>query len=352
MPAPGPKDGTYNLTTTYGYDDRGNRISEAAPNGRVTTSLYDAANRLVQRIDNDVAGSPTQADQDLSTYYYYDDAGHQIATKVPTLDRTTFTVTRNVYDDLGRLVTEIRGCTNSGTTPPADPATCAGTGSVTAGTNVVTSYTYDDGGRMVAMTAPDPSAATGTSSSTVTTRYAYDAVGRLCRVLESATVDLASLGDPCSTAVSGTTATNLSTRYSYDTAGNLASMIDAAGSTTSYAYDAAGHQISTTDADSHTIVWVYDELGQRVRQENRSDPPQTSSVTWVYDAAGRMTSRTADNVTTTYTYDADGNKLTASDGTLTITATYDRLNRVLTVDDEDAGTLADTTYAYDLTSPS
>ena len=47
-----------------------------------------------------------------------------------------------------------------------------------------------------------------------------------------------------------------------------------------------------------------------------------------------------------------GNLLTASDATLTITATYDRLNRVLTVDDEDAGTTADTTHTYSLTSPS
>lgn len=31
---------------------------------------------------------------------------------------------------------------------------------------------------------------------------------------------------------------------------------------------------------------------------------------------------------------------------------YDRLNRPLTVDDEDAGTGADTTYTYSLTSPS
>ena len=77
-----------------------------------------------------------------------------------------------------------------------------------------------------------------------------------------------------------------------------------------------------------------------------------NQVTWTYDAAGRMASRTADNTTTTYTYDANGNRLTASAGGLVITATYDRLNRVLTVDDEDAGTTADTSYTYSLTSPS
>ncbi len=57
-------------------------------------------------------------------------------------------------------------------------------------------------------------------------------------------------------------------------------------------------------------------------------------------------------MTVSYTYDDAGNQLTASDGTFTITSTYDRLNRVLTVDDEDAGTTADTTYVYSLTAPS
>ena len=153
-------------------------------------------------------------------------------------------------------------------------------------------------------------------------------------------------------AVSGTTTTNVSTRYTYDAAGNLASMIDAAGHTTAYTYDAAGRLLTTTDADGGVLRYAYDELGQRIRSENRTDPPLTASVTWTYDAAGRMATRTANSVTTSYGYDDSGNRRTASDGTLLITATYDRLNRVLTVDDEDAGTTADTTTTYSLTNPS
>lgn len=57
-------------------------------------------------------------------------------------------------------------------------------------------------------------------------------------------------------------------------------------------------------------------------------------------------------VTTSYSYDDNGNRLTASDGTLTISATYDRLNRPVMIDDEDAGSTADTTYTYALASPS
>jgi RHS repeat-associated protein len=342
----GTADGTFNLTTSYAYDARGNRTSETAPNGRLTTFIYDDANRLMTRIDNDVAGTPA-ANEDLLTYFYYDDAGRLVAVKAPTTDRTTFAVTRSFYDDLGRLEKQVQNCVGGAT-----PDVCPGTSPIDADQNITTTYAYDDAGRMVAMTSPDPSATSGTSSATVTTRYAYDAVGRLCRVLENASVDLATLADPCSTAVSGTATTNLSTRYTYDAAGNLASMIDAAGHTTGYGYDAAGHMTSRTDALDGTIRWKYDEAGNRIRQENRADPPYSNSVVWTYDAAGRMLTRVADGATTAYTYDANGNKLTASAGGLTITATYDRLGRVLTVDDEDADTTADTTYTYSLTSPS
>jgi RHS repeat-associated protein len=58
------------------------------------------------------------------------------------------------------------------------------------------------------------------------------------------------------------------------------------------------------------------------------------------------------SITTEYSYDDNGNRERAWDGTLEINTTYDRLNRPLTVDDEDAGTTADTTYTYSLTSPS
>lgn len=354
----GTQDGTYNLTTTSTYDTAGNRTSETAPNGRVTSYAYDDAGRVSSQVVNDVAG-PTLPTDDVTTFFFYDDAGRQSAVRAPTADGSSYVVSRSIYDDAGRLLQTIANCTNSGTTlDPAleNPGECAGTGTADASTNVVTNYAYDGTGNRTRLVEPDPSATSGTSTATVTTQYAYDDANRLCRVVQNATgtTNLQALADPCASATqtAGTTTTNLSTRYSYDGAGNTAAMIDANGNTTSYGYDAAGRLTSTTDALAKTVVYAYNDLGQRVRQENRSDPPLTASVSWTYDGAGRILTRTANGITTTYAYDAAGNRLTATDGTLTISATYDRLNRPLTVDDEDAGTTADTTYTYALTSPS
>ncbi len=154
---------------------------------------------------------------------------------------------------------------------------------------------YDEEGRRVAVTAPDPSAPVSGAGSlaTTTTRSAYDAAGRLCRVLENATVDLAALADPCLTAVSGTTTTNASTRYAYDTAGRLASMVDGRGNTTAYEYDDAGRMIGLTDALDETLAWAYDDIADTKTQTNRTDTtPATPTITWAHDKAGRVASRT------------------------------------------------------------
>jgi RHS repeat-associated protein len=353
----GTVDGTFNLATTYGYDVVGNPTSVVAPNGRETRTTFDAEGRVVSWTSNYVDGVPGTTD-DLVTNNFYDAAGRQVAVQAPTADGSSFALTRLLYDTDGRLWKEIRGCTNSGTTfdfTNEDPAACAATGTANADTNVVVEYGYDVRGNRIRLIAPDPSATTGTATATVTTQYAFDAADRLCRVVENATgtTDLQALTNPCSdaTQAAGTVTTNVSTRYAYDAAGNLATMVDARGNTTPYGYDAAGRMTSLADPLGDTVTWEYDALGNRIRQTNRVDPPLSDSITWTYDGAGRVLTRTADGVTVTYTYDANGNRLTATDGTFTSTATYDRLNRPLTVDDEDAGTVPDTTYTYSLTSP-
>lgn len=127
----GTADGTFNLHTAFAYDDRGNQVSVTAPNGRTTTSVYDAADRLSLTIDNDVA-SPAGPTEDVTTEYFYDDLGRQAAVRTANPEGTGTTVTRTLYNADGTVAQVIAGCTDTGTTPPADPATCAGTGTADA----------------------------------------------------------------------------------------------------------------------------------------------------------------------------------------------------------------------------
>jgi RHS repeat-associated protein len=226
---------------------------------------------------------------------------------------------------------------------------CLGNGTKDASTNLITEYQYGERGNRVAVIAPDPAATTGTSTATVTTRYAYDSDNRPCRVLENATVDLASLADPCITSVSGTESQNVSTRYTYDGMGNLASMIDGRGNTTSYGYDEAGRMLTLTDPTNGTTTWSYDALGNRSSQSERGS--SNTLISWTYDGAGRVLSRTAGGQTTTYSYDEAGNRKTAQSAAGTITTTYDRLNRTLSVTVSGDGSAA-TSYSYSLSSPS
>jgi RHS repeat-associated protein len=215
--------------------------------------------------------------------------------------------------------------------------------------------THDADGNRLSVTAPDPSATTGTSTATTTTRSAYDAAGRLCRVLENASVDLDGT-DRCTRVITGTATTNVSTRYTYDTAGNLATMIDGNGHATAYGYDVQGRLTTLTDATAGVLAWAYDDAARTRTQTNRTDPtPLTPTITWTSDAAGRVTSRAyLDEVgasrTTTYVYDLTGALATATDGTSTITNTPDRLGRPVTVT-VTGDTAATTTYGYSFTAP-
>jgi RHS repeat-associated protein len=339
----GTADATWNVETTYAYDTLGRQTSMTAPNGRVTTTIYDDADRVTKVIENDVA-SPS-GNEDLETTYAYDAAGRTIAQRSPTTNRTTFRVTAFEYDALGRQTRRIDSCTSSGTTVPGEYTSCSGAGTANADTNIITTWTYDANGNQLSETAPDPSVTTTTGTATVITRLAYDRAGRLCRVMENATTDLQSLANPCTTAVTNTTSENLSSKYEYDEGGNLVTYIDASGDDQTYTFDALGRMTSRTDGIGGTITWAYDVRGNRLTQANRVGSPSVA-VTWTYDKADRMLTRVADSATTSYTWNATGQMLTATNGAGTITAGYDRLGRPTTVTPDDGSTDTDWTYGF------
>src|SRR5262249_6311732 len=149
----------------YGYDVVGDLATVTLPNGVVTTNTYDALNRLdLQTIDKGTGAGAVH----IARYDYHVRADGLR----DTVDETTFDAAGQnpatvhaawSYDDLGRLVTEIKAA-------PGQPGYYADT------------YTYDlAGNRLTKVHDAD-----GTADD-LSTAYAYDTGGDDRLMTETAT---------------------------------------------------------------------------------------------------------------------------------------------------------------------
>jgi YD repeat-containing protein len=144
------------------------------------------------------------------------------------------------------------------------------------------SYTYDDGGLLLAR-AEDGSE---------TTRYAYDSAGRV--VVAGATALAYSNGSLTRTsAADGTTA-----EYTYDSRANLVSVADSTGGSGRFTYDRHG-QVLGADAGGETTAYTY----------NRQREPVVRTVagtttSFAYGSRGELV-RSVDSTGETVDYDYD-----------------------------------------------
>ncbi len=377
-------------TTTNMYDLLGRTVQSTDPEGQVNTKAYDAAGRVVHSVMG-TAASDTTYDRDgkaitfvgpydstdqnptkttrataydglgrqcrvvddatfdlqtlthpctdpisgtdttnITTTTYHDAAGDTIAT-VNDDGSTSASVTRTFYDIGGGVTKTVEGCTNSGTTPPSDPVSCAGTGTQDAETNIITTNTYGASGGLLLSASTVAGVETDTTydgagntlSSVVdvghlnlTTRYAYDSAGRQisvtdpagivtatvydangneCRMIANATIDPTSLTNPCTDPIAAKTATaNVDTQDSYDAAGNKTDETAPDASVTHDVYDGDGNL--TSEITNYVLGYV------------GIDPSVNATTSYAYDDSGRqITSTDPAGVITATVYDANGN---------------------------------------------
>ena len=317
-------------TTAIGYDPSGRVTSVTDPTGAVTTVAYDAAGRPTTVTDPlgratttayDAAGQPVSVTDSAGgvTSATYDSAGQVASVTDPTGAVTTYG-----YDAAGRQVkvTDPLGRATTTTWDAASQVTA-----VTLPSGATWAYAYDAAGQ--ATTVTDPLGAVW--------KTGYDAAGRPVTVRDplgrTVTVAYDATGQP----ISATRPDGSVLTWTLDAAGQTTTSTDPSGTTT-YAYDAAGRPTSVTDPAGRTVAYAWDGAGRLTK----TTLPSGGTAAYAWDAAGRRTRTTYSDATpdVTWTYDATGQVQQVSDGT---SYTYTATGQVASIT-RPTGTVS---YAYD-----
>lgn len=297
-----------NHRTNYEYDNLGRRIAVELPQTQRSTTEYDAVGNTF---------SVTDFNGDTITYNY--DAQNRLVEKrvgetpiasftyTPTGQLETVTDNRGVtsyaYDELGRLLSR---------TDPDGPY-------LTSGASI--EYGYDAAGNRTSVTTP-----------TGTVEYAFDSQNRLKTVTDDAGV----------------------TSYSYDEVGNLIRTELPNGVVETRTYDELSRLESVSYVKDGTLIASYDYTLDPVGHRRVVEERDGRKVEYEYDDLYRLTKETiADpvngNRTIEYTYDAVGNRLSRIDSVEgTTTYVYDESDRLLREELTTGGNVVHTyEYRYD-----
>jgi YD repeat-containing protein len=338
-------------TRRWTYDNLGNVLTETDPLGGVTRSAFGVFNQLQTVTDplgvvslrqsfrnttvqgvpiypgplvslTDATGGVTGMGYDpgsgeltsltdasgANTRYEYDANGFKTAEVDALGTRTTY-----VNDAQGRLLEERRSRTR------ADGST----------QTLVTRYTLDANGNVVATEHPDGSISTAVFDAndkpiescdplnrcTLTT---YDNRGNVVRVDYPDGTHEASSFDPNGNLIAHTDRGGRTTRHLYDEANRLIEVIhpdatpadDGDNPRSRKAYDDAGQLIAETDENGNTTEYRYDAVGRLVRTLLPAVDGQVAEIVVEYDLAGRKIRETDPlGAVTRYTYDAAGRLL-------------------------------------------
>jgi len=384
--------GASSQTTEYTYDDQGNVLTVKDPLNRITTSQYDALNRLKQVTSPSPISAVTQYGYDgrdqlvtvtdprsLVTGYTVNGLGNLTQEASPDTGTTTST-----HDLAGNLLTQTDA--KSQTTTYAYDALDRVT-SITFHDGSKQNYTYDAGtngiGRMTGIAELNPSLVTiaqiaygydqkgrvTSETRTInavayTTAYRYDASGRLDRITypSGRTVDYTfdSLGriSAVNTTPSGGSAQAIASSITYHPFGGVKGFTFGNSQIYARTYDQDG-RIATYTLAGTGYTMGYDVASRISFITETANPPNTN--TYGYDDLDRLTSATLPATVYGYSYDAVGNRLTRSASAGTDAYAYSSTsNRIASITpasgpvrsftlDNNGSTTADgaNTYTYD-----
>lgn len=306
-------------TTSMAFDARGNQTSLTVPGGATTHFSYDAADRLIDRVDPAGAHWGTAFDSTTRTITYTHpdgasrkqvlDAQGRMRVSVDALGRRT----EYRYDKRGHLATIIDP--EGGRTHFARDAL----GRVVARTTpagLTTRYSYRNG-QLVAITDPRG----------WITRFRYDCNGRRTQVITPSGATTSFAYNKRGAIIKITDPRGGVTTNTYDRTGHLTRVTDAKGVTTTFGYDKAGRRIESTDPLGRTTRRTFDQQGRLESIHNAAG----DVIHFAYDDAGRLVRRwTDEDDEVTYAYDEAGRRVSMTDATGTTHYTYDVTGRLTT----------------------
>jgi RHS repeat-associated protein len=386
---------TVNLTKSYAYDSKFNKLTSATDElGRKT--LYDLdsntgnvlkTTRVVGLLDtisgetNDVITSYTYTSSgqlDIITDalgrltdYDYDVYGNNIKTTSAkgTLDEAVVQYQYDAsgnrivsIDALGHQTKYVHNSTNMllqtinvlGGTTTYNYDKMGHQTKVTDALGHVTSMTYDSRGRLVStldangmgsgMNAYDNNGNLLSSTDALgrVTSFQYDARNRQIATINPDGSITKNQYDANNQITGDTDALGRKTQKFYDARNRVIREIDVLGNETKYSYDATNQLIATTDAKGRTTTYQHDELGRQIAttdalgQVTRAEYDKLGNVVATIDANGNRTE---------YVYDALNRRVRVKDAQGAISKTsYDKVGNILSITDPVNNA---TTYSYD-----
>ncbi|MBY8885843.1 DUF3990 domain-containing protein [Streptomyces sp. PTM05] len=312
-------------TTRYTYDLQGRPTGTTLPDGTSRTVAYDQLGDPVEVTSLDTDGSTvlssqsatydadgnlmSATDPDTHTTTYTRNALGEVVSEVQPVDASHSITTSFGYDASGNgtRYTDGRGNAtyytyNSWNLPEStiEPSVSTSTYSYTSAADSTFTTTYDADGRAVGQTQP--------GGVTVTTGYDKlgDVTSQTGSGAEAATADRSFTYDADSrmltaaTAAIGSTTPATNENFGYDDRGDLLSMGGSAG-TSSFSYNGDGLPTSVTDA-AGTTSYGYDGDD---RLATLSDPATGTQLTYGYNSLSQPTSVQygTNGDTRTYGYD-------------------------------------------------
>ena len=352
--------------TSYAYTSTYTDITD--PNGNVTRHTYDTSGRLASVRDAalysesytyNASNLRTRVTDKRGKYwdYTFDSWGNVLTAKNPLLKTTTFTYTAkndldtvttarghftdNNYDTNGNLTRTETRTASGGTILTAVDCSIGSYGLVASKTDAnshATSYGYNTNGDLTSVSTPNSRL----------TQFGYNALG-----VRNSRTD--ALGRTTSYTLDNWNRVTLADfpagtdqTFTYDANNSRTQFVDATGTTTCV-YDDANRLTSESKGGTTVVSYAYDATGKKGLLSTVTDA-NSRVLTYAYSVRNQLASVAETGGTASYGYDAAGNETSVTNpNATTVTKVYDDAGRLSSLTNKTSGgtTLSSFAYGYD-----